>query len=180
MVELQREVLARARMLSERRKSAASHLTQMVEAELCVLDMVGCRFEVSIHHGLDEVGEPITDTAAASFEALGPDGVDTVEFMIAPNRGEVLRSMARIAALRPTRSPRQNASACGHWWYCEALPVPNDAARRVRARGHLHDAQPREARDRRRPRPDAATHSSLSFTTSTWSRSMWCSLAIWA
>ncbi len=97
MQALQKVVLAQARTLSERRKEAARRLTQLVESELAVLGMKGCRFEVIIEHG-EQDGQVVTDTALAGLGALGPYGIDQVEFAIAPNRGEEPKPMARIAS----------------------------------------------------------------------------------
>jgi len=96
--ELRKVVMSQARTLSDARKASARRLGQLVEAELSALDMAGCRFEVMIHHGLDEMGNPIIETDRATYGSLGARGVDEVEFLIAPNRGEVLRSMTRIAS----------------------------------------------------------------------------------
>ena len=94
---LEKVVLAQARTLSERRKEAARRLTELVESELAVLGMAGCRFEVVITHALDN-GAVTTDATEAGLTALGPYGIDQVAFAIAPNRGEEPKPMARIAS----------------------------------------------------------------------------------
>lgn len=94
---LEKVVLAQARTLSERRKEAARRLTELVESELAVLGMAGCRFEVVITHSLGD-GEVTADATEAGLAALGPYGMDLVAFAIAPNRGEEPKPMARIAS----------------------------------------------------------------------------------
>ncbi len=94
---LRKVVLAQARTLSHLRKEAGRRLTQLVEGELGMLGMAGCRFEVLIQH-MGEGGELLEDASQAGVSALGPEGIDQVEFAIAPNQGEELRGMARIAS----------------------------------------------------------------------------------
>ncbi|MCX6018886.1 MAG: DNA repair protein RecN [Chloroflexi bacterium] len=67
--------------LSERRKRAATVLARGVEGELQDLRMAAARFEVHI-------------------DAQEPDatGADRVEFMIAPNLGEGLKPLAKVAS----------------------------------------------------------------------------------
>jgi DNA repair protein RecN (Recombination protein N) len=80
--QLAGEYLALARDLSARRQSAAAALSRAVETELQDLRMAGARFEVSI-------AQPENGTAA---------GIDHVEFLIAPNQGEGLKPLAKIAS----------------------------------------------------------------------------------
>jgi len=70
--------------LSERRGRAAARLEKAVEKELKALAMEGTRVEIAVDQ--PEGAEP------------GPSGLDTIEFLIAPNRGEELRPLARIAS----------------------------------------------------------------------------------
>ena len=64
------------------RRSAAEALSAAVQAALAFLDMPKVRFEVAV-----------TPT-----EAFTPDGMDSVEFLIATNPGEPLQPMIRIAS----------------------------------------------------------------------------------
>jgi len=80
--------------LSAARKEAAQTLTGSVEAELADLRMEGARFEVVIDQADDPTGAPV-DGRTVAFD---PTGIDRVEFYIAPNVGEPLHPIARIAS----------------------------------------------------------------------------------
>jgi DNA repair protein RecN (Recombination protein N) len=82
--ELNNEALVKARVLSERRKSAAVALSRSVEDELTDLNMKGARFSTSFG---DEKAETLTAT-----------GMDSVEFLISPNPGEGLKPLVKIAS----------------------------------------------------------------------------------
>ncbi len=94
---LTRVALAQARTLSERRKKASKRLQTLVEAELSQLGMQGCVFRVQIVHRQLE-GGVTEETALATASALTSAGIDEVEFLIAPNRGDIARPMAKIAS----------------------------------------------------------------------------------
>jgi DNA repair protein RecN (Recombination protein N) len=70
-----------ASALSEKRRAAAHKLARDIEAELQDLRMGGARFEVCF-----------------TPQALDTSGTDHVEFMIAPNLGEGLKPLAKIAS----------------------------------------------------------------------------------
>lgn len=78
---LQKEVDALAADLTHKRKAACKALAGGVEGELADLKMGGARFEVSI------APQPCDVT-----------GADRVEFMIAPNLGEGLKPLAKVAS----------------------------------------------------------------------------------
>lgn len=80
--------------LSSARASIASSLSQGVEAELADLRMANARFSVSLEHQDDPHGAPVGDYRVAFDET----GIDRVEFLIAPNQGEPLKPLARIAS----------------------------------------------------------------------------------
>ncbi len=82
------EVLAAALELSRKRTDAARSLEGRVEAILHTLGMPRARFMVRVARKEPEGGKPI----------VGPQGVDEVEFLIAPNPGEAARPLARIAS----------------------------------------------------------------------------------
>ena len=73
--------------LSEKRKSAALKLGGAVESELADLSMPGARFAVSFDHAPSEQDEQLFDS-----------GMDQVEFLIAPNPGEGLKPLVKIAS----------------------------------------------------------------------------------
>ncbi len=76
-----KEVNKLASELSKKRKAAAEVVARGVEMELEDLRMAGAKFE-------------------ARFEAQEPDvtGIDHVEFMIAPNQGEGLKPLVKVAS----------------------------------------------------------------------------------
>ncbi len=73
-----------ARELSERRQSAARDLGRSAAKELAALAMEGTRFEILV----DPEDPPHPH----------PAGIDRIGFWIAPNRGEALKPLARIAS----------------------------------------------------------------------------------
>ncbi|SET28771.1 DNA repair protein RecN [Oceanicella actignis] len=72
---------AAAQALSERRRAAASRLDAEVARELAPLKMERARFDTLI-----------------APDSPGPEGVDRVEFMVAPNPGAPAGPLARIAS----------------------------------------------------------------------------------
>ena len=88
------DMVSGAAVLSRKRKQAAKRLEKSIEAELGLLDMSGTRFEVRFH----DVDPGVGDDRERSIEMLRSDGFDMVEFMLAPNPGEELRPLSRIAS----------------------------------------------------------------------------------
>lgn len=80
--------------LSKARDIAADKLSRAVEEELKDLRMQDARFGVSIEHVDDPEGAPVGDYRVAFY----PTGIDKVEFLIAPNLGEPLHPVAKIAS----------------------------------------------------------------------------------
>jgi len=81
--------------LSEKRKSAAITLGKGIEAELNDLKMQSARFGVDFQTKPDMNGAPLPDGARIAFDQ---NGFDRVEFLIAPNPGEGLKPLAKIAS----------------------------------------------------------------------------------
>ena len=81
--ENERKFHALARQLSESRKVLAKHFEQRIEAELKDLNMTGARFHIQV----------IADTLHAHAE-----GIDQVSMLIAPNAGEELKPLSKIAS----------------------------------------------------------------------------------
>ena len=79
--DIYQKMLSIAGKLSAVRKEYAKELRIEIEFELAQLGMKGSIFEVNIRSG---------------EEYLSSDGYDSVEFMISPNPGEPLRSLAKI------------------------------------------------------------------------------------
>jgi DNA repair protein RecN (Recombination protein N) len=87
--ELTGKYLAAARTLSRRRRTAARELEKKMQAELGQLAMEKTRFRVQFQP--DVAGD---DDGAVWTER----GLETAEFLISPNPGEEMRSLARIAS----------------------------------------------------------------------------------
>jgi DNA repair protein RecN (Recombination protein N) len=99
-LELEQEKLlsdiARAgQALSSTRRGAAEKLGRAVENELNDLSMNGARFSVDIKHRLNGDGVRLTDGQCVAFDE---SGLDQVEFLIAPNPGEGLKPLVKIAS----------------------------------------------------------------------------------
>jgi DNA repair protein RecN (Recombination protein N) len=78
-----------AQKLTEKRKTAAQLLGSAVESELADLSMPGARFSVSFDQG--------AQTTAAN-DQFTENGIDQVEFLIAPNPGEGVKPLVKIAS----------------------------------------------------------------------------------
>ncbi len=90
------EVLSRqAGALSEKRKAAAEKLGKGIEIELDDLKMAAARFGVDFQTRLDPNGIAMADGSRVAFDQYG---FDRVEFLVAPNPGEGLKPLARIAS----------------------------------------------------------------------------------
>lgn len=81
--------------LSESRKDAARLMGDQAESELLELKMAGARFSVSITHKTSENGLEISNGEKVDFNS---SGIDHTEFLIAPNPGEGLKPLVRIAS----------------------------------------------------------------------------------
>jgi DNA repair protein RecN (Recombination protein N) len=94
--ELIRKTLGdKAQHLSQQRKQSATTLSVAVEKELLDLSMEGARFEVSFTKQPDEKGLTLESDETVRFDE---HGIDQVEFLIAPNPGEGLKPMVKIAS----------------------------------------------------------------------------------
>jgi DNA repair protein RecN (Recombination protein N) len=82
--------------LSQKRKEAASQLTRQVEEDLYGLGMGGCQFQI-LFTPLTPEGKAEDDYSCQGM-VLSPSGIEKGEFYIAPNPGEGLRPLARIAS----------------------------------------------------------------------------------
>ncbi len=91
---VQAEAASLADDLSRSRQEAAVRLAGAVETQLADLAMSRAQFRVGFTHEDSEEGLPIGDRRLA-FDRTG---VDSVEFLLAPNPGEPLRPLARIAS----------------------------------------------------------------------------------
>lgn len=81
--------------LSEKRKLAAISMGKGIEAELNDLKMQSAKFGVDFQTKPDVNGIPMADGTRIAFDQ---NGFDRVEFLIAPNPGEGLKPLAKIAS----------------------------------------------------------------------------------
>ena len=81
--------------LSEKRKAAAVEISKGVERELDDLKMPAARFDVLME--TDEAAEGLADGNGRHL-AFSENGFDRVEFLIAPNPGEGLKPLAKVAS----------------------------------------------------------------------------------
>ncbi len=88
------ETSVKAAALSATRMEAARLLGQAVEAQLADLSMTGARFSAEIARVEQADGMPVDGQTVAFDET----GTDRVEFMIAPNPGEGLKPLVKIAS----------------------------------------------------------------------------------
>lgn len=81
--------------LTEKRKSAAVEMGKGIEVELGDLKMESARFGVDFQTKADPNGAPLADGTRIAFDQ---NGFDRVEFLVAPNPGEGLKPLAKIAS----------------------------------------------------------------------------------
>jgi DNA repair protein RecN (Recombination protein N) len=96
-----------AGLLSARRQAAGARLAQALERELDQLNMRKARFEIAITQTVDPGGAPVVHASRPRSAKLAiPDGryafssngIDGVEFRIAPNPGEPFKPLAKTAS----------------------------------------------------------------------------------
>jgi len=93
--ELLTTLAGQAGVISQWRKQAAGALAIAVERELDDLNMAGAKFAVDIHLQPDPKGLQLEDGSRVSYDETG---IDRVEFLIAPNIGEGLKPLVKIAS----------------------------------------------------------------------------------
>ncbi len=81
--------------LSEKRQKAALAMGKGIESELDHLKMASAQFSVDFQTKPDIHGAPLQDGTRIAFDQ---NGFDRVEFLIAPNPGEGLKPLAKIAS----------------------------------------------------------------------------------
>jgi len=92
---LLKELALQALALSEQRKKAAGELSKHIEVELDDLRMASARFKVDFQIRTDPDGLPMPDGQHLAFDSTG---IDRVEFLVAPNPGEGLKPLVKIAS----------------------------------------------------------------------------------
>lgn len=93
--EKKQEALQLCVTLSDKRKGVAQTLSALVQKELQELGMEKAEFQTSVEPVQDENGLLLIDGNRYAFRE---NGMDKVEFLIAPNVGSELRPLARIAS----------------------------------------------------------------------------------
>ncbi|MBK8824648.1 MAG: DNA repair protein RecN [Anaerolineales bacterium] len=93
--KLLEKVAKQGGVLSEKRKSAAVSMGKGIETELGDLKMASAQFGVDFQTKPDVNGAPLADGTRIAFDQ---NGFDRVEFLIAPNPGEGLKPLAKIAS----------------------------------------------------------------------------------
>jgi len=81
--------------LSDKRQKAASDLGKSIETELNDLRMAEAQFSVDFQTKADPNGIPVDGDKKLAFDH---NGYDLVEFLVAPNPGEGLKPLAKIAS----------------------------------------------------------------------------------
>lgn len=85
---LRRELLDLCERMHGVRQAVSGTLAARVCEQLEDLEMPGCRFSVDLHY----------EGASEAEVSFGPAGLDQVEFQISANRGEPLKSLAKVAS----------------------------------------------------------------------------------
>jgi DNA repair protein RecN (Recombination protein N) len=81
--------------LSQKRHTAAHDLEKALETELMQLSMVGAKFKVDFTNRASEDGVTLQDGRKVAFDSTG---LEQVEFLVAPNPGEGLKPLVKIAS----------------------------------------------------------------------------------
>jgi DNA repair protein RecN (Recombination protein N) len=96
---LAREVGELAARLSEKRSAVAASLAVDVERAISHLNMGAAKFAVSLDRVEDPRGVPVRgDDGSAQRFLVDATGMDRVSFLIAPNPGEGLKPLSKIAS----------------------------------------------------------------------------------
>lgn len=85
----------KSNLLSQNRQKFARELGEKMEQELADLHMTGAKFKADLQHEFDENGLTIDEQNKVHFDE---NGIDKVEFLIAPNPGEGLKPLVKIAS----------------------------------------------------------------------------------
>jgi len=81
--------------LSQKRHQQSEKLGRSIESELSDLHMSSTRFDVAFQYRRDPDGVLIEDGERVAFDV---NGLERIEFLIAPNPGEGLKPLAKIAS----------------------------------------------------------------------------------
>lgn len=94
MESLERELVERCTRLSQMRREAAGRLEASVQREFAMLELKRARLTVCMGRQIDAEGLPV----GTERVAVGPSGIDRVEFLLAANPGEEGRPLAKVAS----------------------------------------------------------------------------------
>lgn len=92
---LLRELAEKGGALSQKRRGAAATLGSGIETELDDLRMASARFAVDFQIKPVPDGIPVEDGKHVAFDQ---NGYDRIEFLVAPNPGEGLKPLAKVAS----------------------------------------------------------------------------------
>ncbi len=95
---LAREIGEHGLRLSEERRTAAERLAGAVENAIAELNMGSSTFAVDFRELSGHDAVPLTANGSQRQVPFDATGIDRVEFLIAPNAGEVPKPLARIAS----------------------------------------------------------------------------------
>lgn len=93
--EILKQINQKATQLSALRETAAKKLSRLAGKELDALEMGNAKFEVSFSH---QIATNPDDISTPDQKKIGPDGMDTVRFLLSPNPGEALKPLVKIAS----------------------------------------------------------------------------------
>jgi DNA repair protein RecN (Recombination protein N) len=93
--ELTIQAAKQALVISQKRRSEAEKLALEIEAELRDLQMNGTQFKVDFERRPDLDGLPINESERVAFDQ---NGIERIEFQIAPNLGEGFKPLVKIAS----------------------------------------------------------------------------------
>jgi DNA repair protein RecN (Recombination protein N) len=93
--DLLKELAGQGGALSEKRVKSASDLGKQIETELDDLRMAEAQFDVEFQTTPDPDGIPVEDGKRLAFDHTG---YDQVEFLVAPNPGEGLKPLVKVAS----------------------------------------------------------------------------------
>jgi len=94
-IRLRTDLAVQAERLSDQRSQAAGVLATAVERELDDLSMAGAQFAVDQQTVADPHGLSLSSGETVAFDETG---IDKIEFLIAPNPGEGLKPLVKIAS----------------------------------------------------------------------------------
>jgi DNA repair protein RecN (Recombination protein N) len=88
LADKEKKLIKAARVLSEKRKKAASEMGRLVMQNLSELAFGSAEFRIDIRQELLEDGDL----------SVGPQGIDRIEFLFSANRGEPPKPLSKIAS----------------------------------------------------------------------------------